>query len=191
VIIPRKTTFAILSVVVLLLLALTLGYLIGRSREMSITTTPEASELAQTPTSRSPLPKPPATAWEMTTPSPGPTESDDGSSNGLPYSQTDEAKRRWEPVVEGFGKSFTNSEGSDKTWLSRLEPFSTEDVRQSLATVDPGNVPDGLYGEYEILQHGDTELAAQVTYREGWSMVLYLINEGMAWRVFRYDRFKE
>ena len=75
--------------------------------------------------------------------------------------------------------------------MSGLEPYATEDVRQSLATVDPGNVPDGLYGEYEILQHGDTELAAQVTYREGWSMVLYVINEGKRWRVFRYDRFEE
>ena len=68
---PRKTTFAILSVVVLLL-AVALGYLIGRSREVSTTTAPGVSQLAQTPASRSPTPTPSATATKLTTPSPGP-----------------------------------------------------------------------------------------------------------------------
>ena len=151
---PRKTTFAILSVVVLLL-ALALGYLAGRSREVSTTTPPGVSQLVQSPVSRSPTPTTSASATKLTTPSSGATDTDDGSSDGPPYSQTYEAKQHWEPVVEGFGKAITMNKGSEKAWLARLKPYATEEVRRSLANVDPGNVPDGQYGEYEILRHGE------------------------------------
>jgi len=134
---------------------------------------------------------PSASETELPTPSPARAEPDDGSSDRPPYSETGEAKQHWEPVVEGFGKAFTNTKGSEKAWLSRLEPYATDDVRQSLATVDPANVPEGLYSEHEVLQHGDNELAARVTYREGWSIVLYVISDGKGWRVLRYDRLEE
>jgi len=35
------------------------------------------------------------------------------------------------------------------------------------------------------------QLAARIIYKEGWSMVIYLISDGTDWRVFRYDRFEE
>lgn len=126
-------------------------------------------------------------------PEPGATaDPGDASPGATPYSATEEARIRWEPVVVGFAENFTRTEGSDAaTWRTGLKPFTTAAVQKQLATVDLENVPAGTYESYEVVEHGETQLAARVTYQEGFSLVLYVISEGDDWRVFQYDRYEE
>jgi hypothetical protein len=113
-------------------------------------------------------------------------------SGALPYSQTAEARRGWEPVVQGFARNFTKADPDQpKAWRSRLARFSTAAVRKELGEVDVTNLPTGRYTDYEVLRYDDEEVAAAVSYDEGWSMVLYVIFNGEDWRVYRYDRLEE
>ena len=130
----------------------------------------------------------------------------DAEPDGTPYSRTAEARRQWRPVVTGFAKRFpdvdrdADAAGSDdaadrrraaREWRRGLKPYVTTAVRRQLATVDVRNVPEGRFTEFEVLRHGEEQLAAQVIYDEGWALVLYVIFDGEDWRVYRYDRWQE
>lgn len=102
----------------------------------------------------------------------------------------------WQPIVESFGRDFTNVTGGEAKWRTRLigdpdQPNVTADVAKQLATVDVANVPKGRYDSYEILKNSAYESAVKVTYREGWAMVLYLITDGSKWQVYGYDKFQQ
>ena len=77
--------------------------------------------------------------------------------------QTDEAKQHWEPVVEGFGKAFTNDQGLQEGMVGRAQALRHRRGPAKPRHRRPRQRPDGLYGEYEILQHGDTQIAARMT----------------------------
>lgn len=100
----------------------------------------------------------------------------------------------WTPVVEGFARDYTRTDDRPaKVWRSSLDPYTVAAVDDQLATVDPRNVPAGDYQSHEVLQHGAVEMAVLVTYRQGWSMVLWLIDDGtgLGWQVEAYDRYEE
>lgn len=177
----RRALIAGLAVAVILAVV---GLMVGRRQALPSTTPPQPA--ASTATSTSVAPR-------DSSPSPSPTgaEPEGESSDSTPYSDTDVAKQQWESTVEGFARAFTNTAGGQRAWLGRLNPYVTDEIRQNLATVDIANIPTGHYGEYEILQHGETQLAARISYRESWSMVLYLISDGATWQVLHYDRYEE
>ena len=114
--------------------------------------------------------------------------SEGGPSDDSPASDSD---RHWEPVIEGFAEAFTTTNRGRKAWLDQMQPYVTDAVLDSLETVDPSDVPDGSYIEFELVQDDGTQITARILYDEGWSMVLYLIADGASWSVYRYDRFEE
>lgn len=174
----------ILGIALAVLIAATVGLMLGR-RSVPRTPPPETSSISTAPSPQA------APTSDTSSPSPTSSEPDVRTRGRTPSSDTDEAKNHGVPTVEGFARNFTNARGGHRTWLNRLQPYVTVEVRQYLATGDMANVPAGRYREYEVLQPGESQLAVRVIYRDGWSMVLYLVSDGTEWRVFRYDRFEE
>ena len=102
----------------------------------------------------------------------------------------------WKPVVTNFGRNFINTSGGNKAWRKRLignpaRPYVTTAVAKQLATVDVDNVPAGHYNSYAIVKTSSLEVAVQVDYTEGWSMILYLNTDGTNWQVYAYDKYEE
>lgn len=159
-------------------------------------TPPPVASASPTPSlpSGPPTPVPaPEPTGEGGDPEPGVTAGPgDASPGATPFSATEQARARWEPVVVGFAKNFPRTEGQDAaSWRAGLKPYATSAVQQDLATVDLAEVPVGTYASYEVLEYEETQLAARVTYAEGFSLVLYVISEGNDWRVYQYDRYEE
>ena len=128
-------------------------------------------------------------------PSPLPSsevDAHDASPGATPYSQTDGARRGWQPVATGFGKAFTATTGKDAAeWRASLAPFVTGKVRDQLTTVDLDNVPDGVFDSIEPAEFGDDKVAVFVHYDTGLTLVTYLIVDGSSWRIYAYDRWEE
>ena len=143
----RRVLVAGLGVVAVMLMAVA-GLLLGR-HQATLNTPPQpaASSPATTDT-------PTSAPMDDGSPSslPTVTEPQGGHSDRSPDRDTDEAKQLREQTIEGFAKRFTNTYGGQKAWVARLRPYVTEDVLNSLATVDVNDVPKGHFGEYEILQ---------------------------------------
>ena len=102
----------------------------------------------------------------------------------------------WAPVVDNFGRNFTNTTGGTQKWRQRLigpttSPYVTTEVADQLKTVDTRNVPDGRYTSHELLKSSAYEIAVKIDYREGWAMVLYLITDGTNWQIYAYDKWEE
>lgn len=108
---------------------------------------------------------------------------------GGPYGSTDEARRAWEPVVQGFALAYPDTTGlTRKEWLANLRPFLDRKVLAALATTDLEKVPRGHYAGYQPLKVADEALTVRVTYQEGWDLVLYLAAAGEAtWTVVQLD----
>lgn len=116
----------------------------------------------------------------------------DASPGSTPYSQTDEARRQWEPVASGFGRAFTTTKGKTVgEWRASLAPYVTEKVRGQLTTVDLRNVPNGAYLNIEPAEYGEDKVAVFVHYDSGLTLVTYLILDGTDWRIYAYDRWEE
>ena len=116
----------------------------------------------------------------------------DASPGATPYSQTDEARRDWEPVATGFGKAFTATQGkSAAEWRDSLAPFVTGKVEEQLATVALTNVPDGTFDRIEAAEYGEDKVAVFVHYDTDLTLVTYLILDGTSWRIYAYDRWEE
>ncbi len=128
-------------------------------------------------------------------PSPLPSsevDAHDASPGATPYSQTDEARRGWQPVATGFGQAFTATKGKDAAeWRASLAPFVTGKVRDQLNTVDLDNVPDGVFDSIEPAEFGDDKIAVFVHYDTGLTLVTYLILDGHTWRIYAYDRWED
>jgi hypothetical protein len=102
----------------------------------------------------------------------------------------------WSPVVDNFGRNFTNTSGGTQKWRQRLigptaTPYVTTEVADQLKTVDTRNVPDGRYTSHELLKSSPFEIAVKIDYREGWAMVLYLITDGTHWQIHAYDKWED
>lgn len=102
----------------------------------------------------------------------------------------------WKAVVTNFGRNFTDTRGGSTAWRKRLignpaRPYVTTAVAKQLATVDVDNVPAGHYNSYAIVKTSSLEVAVQVDYTEGWSMILYLNTDGTNWQIYAYDRYEE
>jgi hypothetical protein len=174
-------------VVIAILAALVLGVFLGRThRGDTAAGPPEASPTAVIPTA--------APAPDEITPAPAETELSEAEPGPgeTPYSQTEQARRQWGPVVEGFGRGFVATQDTTAgAWRKALRPYVTKAVDRQLATVDLGNVPRGHYGGFEALKFEENQLVVRIDYREGWSTAAYLIFDGGAWRVYAYDRWEE
>jgi hypothetical protein len=115
-----------------------------------------------------------------------------GQGDPTPYSQTDQAEQQWAPVVEDFGRGFVATEqASPDQWRKRLRPYVTAAVAKQLRTVDPGRIAEGRYAGSEALEWADDEVTVRVDYREGWSIVLFVLYDGAKWHVRAYDRWEE
>ena len=109
-----------------------------------------------------------------------------------PYSQSEQARRQWEPVVEGFGRGFVDTrDATADSWQKKLRPYVTKAVARQLATVDLRNVPRGHYDGFEALTFEEDQVVARIDYREGWSTAAYLIFDGATWHIYAYDRWEE
>jgi hypothetical protein len=116
----------------------------------------------------------------------------DATPGSVPYSRTTEARRQWQPVVVGFGRDFTRTDHrSVADWRGGLNRYVTTAVQKQLRTVDPRNVPSGAYAGFEVDSYDEEAVTVKVTYREGWSLILYVIDDGETWRIYRYDRWEE
>ena len=122
-----------------------------------------------------------------------PSAGEDAPANTQPPGDTTQARAAWEPVVEGFGRRFPDTGRSAQAWRKSLYPFTTRAVQRQLATVDPAAVPAGRYADYQVLEHGDVRVAVLIRYREGWSIVLWVISDGAGsdWQIEAYDRYEE
>ena len=146
--------------------------------------------------SQPPAAAPPAPPAASATPSFNESAGDAEEHDHDHASDVDPNEAAWRPVVENFGRSFTNTSGGAAKWRARLigdpqHPYVTADVTKQLATVDPANVPGGRYEGYEVQKSSEYDAAVRVNYREGWAMVLYLITDGTNWQVYAYDRWQQ
>ena len=59
--------------------------------------------------------------------------------------------------------------------------------------MDPAAVPAGRCAGYQVLEHADVRLVVLISYREGWSIVLWVICDGAGrdWQIEAYDRYEE
>lgn len=138
-------------------------------------------------------PPPPTTSAPVATPS---FNENAGDAEHDHASDEDPNEAAWRPVVENFGRNFTNVTGGAAAWRGRLtgdpqRPLVTSEVTIQLGTVDIVNIPAGRYAGYEIQKTSAYDAAVKINYREGWSMVLYLITDGTHWQVYAYDRFEQ
>jgi hypothetical protein len=144
--------------------------------------TPAASPTVESSSDRPGLSEPPS----------GEPSEPAGQGDPTPYSQTDQAEQQWAPVVEGFGRGFVATEqASPDQWRKRLRPYVTGAVAKQLRTVDPGRIAEGRYAGSEALEWADDEVTVRVDYREGWSIVLFVLYDGAKWHVRAYDRWEE
>ena len=122
-----------------------------------------------------------------------PDAGDAGEDENAP-AETQEAV--WAPVVDHFGRNFTNVTGGAPLWRQRLigpktSPYVTTEVAEQLKTVDIRNVPEGHYSSHELVKSSTYEIAVKIDYREGWAMVLYLITDGTSWQIYAYDKWED
>lgn len=194
-------TLAIPAAICAVAVALLVGLLLGRYTAPRPTMAPVAGGAPAQPASPPhPLvtPTPATPAVEPSAEGGGHVHegSGDASPGPTPYSQTGDARKRWQPVVVGFGAKFTKTRGkSSREWAAKLKPYSTAAVQQQLGTVDVRNVPRGRYTGFDVAQYDEQQLAARVFYRDPqgatWAMMLHVIDDGDRWRVYRYDRYEE
>ena len=119
---------------------------------------------------------------------PVPTSQTTPRSSG-PYGATDQAKRAWEPIVQGFALAYPDTNGlTRKEWLANLHPYLDRPVVDALATTDLQKVPAGYYAGYQLLKVADEAITVRITYQEGWALVLYLAATGHgAWTIVAFD----
>lgn len=147
----------------------------------------------QTQTQPEPAASPPTVPAVPTAASYNPDAGDAGEDENAPP-ETQEAI--WGPVVDNFGRHFTDTSGGHQKWRQRLigpaaRPYVTTEVADQLKTVDIRNVPDGRYTGHEVLKSSAYEIAVKIDYREGWAMVLYLITDGTNWQIYAYDKWED
>lgn len=161
--------------------------------------TQAASNTVSTPSTPS---TPAGPAGSPSGPSPasstGPSElPSDLPSGGVPEEQpasmTEAARKRWEPVVTGFAKAFTDTRRDRTAWRTALIPYGETPVDKDLASYDRSTIPAQRYDSYEVVAADETDFAVQVDYAGGFAMVLYVrtTNDGKDWLVYAYDQLEQ
>lgn len=194
---PRTLTRALGAAVVALAVALTV-VLLHRPQPPTetATSTVAASSPASSPPNGPSLPPDVSNTASEGGPSDLPTsevhDHSDASPGSLPYSQTREARRQWQPIVTGFAKAFTATKGrTTEQWRNALNRYATDTVREQLATVDLRKVPDARFTSIEPAEYGDDKVAVFLHYDTGLTLVAYLILDHTSWRVYAYDRWED
>ncbi len=134
------------------------------------------------PTTAAPQPRSAATPSAV----PGASTTTDSG----PYGGTAEARRQWEPTVQGFALAYPDTGGlTRKQWLANLRPYLERPVLDALAITDLSKVPRGHYGGYQLLKAADEAITIRITYQEGWALVLYLAANGDddTWSITSFD----
>jgi hypothetical protein len=190
---PRTVTWALGALA--LSLAVVLAAVLLQRPSTGISTANPPATSPQTGTTAEPIPSPTAEATDPPAEG-GPlpsseVEAHDANPGTTPYSQTDEARRDWDPVATGFGKAFTTTQGKNAAaWQASLAPFVTGKVEDQLATVALANVPAGTFERIEPAEFGEDKIAVFVHYDTGLTLVTYLILDGTSWRIYAYDRWE-
>jgi hypothetical protein len=125
-----------------------------------------------------------------TTPIPATTPAPSATTKARPgpYGGTAEARRQWEPIVQGFALAYPDTAGlSRKEWLANLRPYIDRPVFDALSITDLDKVPHGHYAGYQPLKVADEAITIRVTYQEGWALDLHLASTGRSWSVSRFD----
>ena len=106
-----------------------------------------------------------------------------------PYGGTAGARRQWEPTVQGFALAYPDTARlTAKQWRANLRPFLDRPVLDALAGTDLDKVPHGRYAGYQLLKAADEAVTVQITYQEGWALVLYLAANGdETWSISAFD----
>lgn len=92
---------------------------------------------------------------------------------------TPDVAKGWETTVKGFATAYPATKGMTRQqWLAKLRPYLAKDVIDVLDETDLAQVPAGHYAGYQILRVDAEVVTVRVTYREGWSLVLYLSSNG-------------
>lgn len=98
-----------------------------------------------------------------------------------PWTKTEESRQIWAPVVIGFGTHYTlaSKPRDSATWRAALAPFGTDKVVAFLRTQNLDDVPvSAPYdGSYEVLEYGDDDVVVQITYNDGYALVLYVATD--------------
>ena len=148
-----------------------------------------------------PDPAPPPTASEAA-PSPStsmspsssstPTSSSSTPPTGPGYLGSDDAKRRATPVIDAFARAYPRTSAGRRAWLAGLTPYTTGKVDAALRRTDLDSIPAGHYEGFEILRYDGGQVAAEVSYSEGWALVLYVaVTPTTDPLVAAYDRLVE
>ena len=94
----------------------------------------------------------------------------------------------WETTVKGFATAYPATKGMTRQkWLAKLRPYLDKDVIDVLDDTDLAQVPAGHYVGYQLLRIDGDVVTVRVTYREGWSLVLYLAEAAGHWTVASFD----
>lgn len=106
-----------------------------------------------------------------------------------PYGGTAQARRQWEPTVQGFALAYPDTDGlTRKQWRANLRPFLDRPVDDALAGTDLDKVPHGHYAGYQLLKAADETITVQIIYDQGWALVLYLAANGdKTWSINAFD----
>ena len=110
-------------------------------------------------------------------------------SRPLDFDAIAEARRQWEPTVQGFALAYPDTARlTAKQWRANLRPFLDRPVLDALANTDLDKVPHGHYAGYQLLKAADEAITVQITYQEGWALMLYLAANGdKTWSISALD----
>jgi hypothetical protein len=198
---PRTLTRALGALAVAAAVVLAIVLLLRPGPGTRTAAAPATSPSQTHPVTSTPISAPTPTAAEVSDPAaeggPSPLPSSevqahDASPGATPYSQTEQARRQWEPVATGFGRAFTNTRGRNTAiWRGSLTPYVTDAVADQLATVDLRNVPAGRFAGVEPAEFGEDKVAVFIHYDSDFTLVTYLILDDTSWRIYAYDRWAE
>lgn len=161
----------------------------SRGQPVSSPTNPTVSATAAAPPPR--LAARPSSAW--TPSSPRPSSSTRTPTSTPPTRGAAPAdEHAWEQTVRQFGTRYADGANRDvRTWSAALKPYVSKAIYDELRA--SAVIPRGHYDSAELLQATSTRISAEVTYTEGWSLVVYLSPGEKAgrWLVTAYDALDE
>lgn len=77
------------------------------------------------------------------------------------------AEQQWRPVLTGFATDFTRRGTGTKDWAKRLSRWTTPQLAQAYAAVDPRRVPTGKLVAVDVADVGAYTLSFTARYDSG------------------------
>lgn len=150
------------------------------------------SDPAPPPTASAAAPSPTPSTSMSPSASSTPSRSSGTPATGPGYVGSDDAKRRAAPVIDAFARAYPRTGDGRRAWLAGLTPYTTGQVDAALRRTDLDSIPDGHYEGFEVLRYDGGQVAAEVSYSEGWALVLYVaVTPTTDPLVAAYDRLVE